>query len=158
LEKTGEVDLDGALGDHEGSGNLFILKALRKQAHELSFALGESHPAGAEEAVGEGLLEPELTGLDLLQTFDLQISGQRFAQNAPDAQTHGLERQLGGDRVYPQNDFAAHHRMLHIAQYGKRDFLRKVQQDQVGNSAPYLIHNSGYGTTDREKLEAFHLP
>src|SRR5581483_4986961 len=71
LEQPGQINLNGAFGNHQGGGDFLVLEALGEQADELSFALRQGDTAGAEEAVGEGLFEPEFAGLNLLQTFDL---------------------------------------------------------------------------------------
>src|SRR5262249_40841213 len=91
LEEAREVNLHGAFGDHQRRGDFLVLETLREQAHELAFALREGHPAGAEEAIGESLLEPEFACLDLLEALHLEFGRQGFAQNAANAQAHGLE-------------------------------------------------------------------
>ena len=95
LEQAREVHLHRALRDHQRGGDLLVLEPLRQQADQLAFALRQRHPARAQEAVREGLLEPQFAGLHLLQAFHLQIRGQRFAQDPAHAQAHGLKRQLG---------------------------------------------------------------
>ena len=86
LEQARKVNLYGAFGNHQGGGDLLVLQALRQQADQLAFALRKSHPARAQEAVGQRLFEPQLARLDLLQALHLQVGRQGLAQDAAHAQ------------------------------------------------------------------------
>src|ERR1039457_5780788 len=113
LEQAREVYLYRALGDHQRGGDFLVLQTLRKKADQLAFALRQRHAAGAQEAVGERFLEPQLAGLDLLQAFHLQFRGQGLAQNAAHPQSHRLEGQFRRNRVHPKHDPRTVHGVLH---------------------------------------------
>ena len=91
LKQPGQVNFYGPFGDHQRRGDLLILEALREEADELAFALGQRHAARAQKTVGERFFKPEFAGLHFLQAFHLKIGGERLAQNASDSQPHCLE-------------------------------------------------------------------
>jgi hypothetical protein len=55
LEQTGQINLHGAFGDLQAGSDLLVFQALAQQCDELSFASGQDHAPGDQEAVGEGL-------------------------------------------------------------------------------------------------------
>src|SRR4029077_1501406 len=91
LEQAGEINFDCTLGDHKGCGDFLVLQALREQAYQLSFALGQSYAAGAKKTVRQRFFKPQLASLILLEALDLEVGGERLTKNAPDAEAHGLK-------------------------------------------------------------------
>jgi len=69
--------------------------------------------------------------MNLPEATKERIRGQRLAQNSPHAQTHGLQRQFGGDGMHPQHNPRLGGYVVKPAEHRESDVRGEVDQQHV---------------------------